>query len=227
MNWSETVAYHKSVSIVSSMLLPRFSIQRAYELNKFHINKPNTMPVWWGIRLVWITCKIRIYFLLMLLWQQFANIAADNSIFGYHFTHWFDPITRKVFYSDVTTRDELSQPWDQNLDTKIIILISLRLPYAFRVSSLQWRHNEHDSVSNHQPCDCLLNRLFRRRLQKTSNLRVTGLCVGNSPGPVNSPHKGPVTRKMFPRHHDVIMSCEFPSEWFPRSSDKDNILLSA
>ena len=24
------------------------------------------------------------------------------------------------------------------------------------------------------------------------------LCVGNSPGPVNSPHKGPVTRKMFP-----------------------------
>ena len=35
-------------------------------------------------------------------------------------------------------------------------------------------------------------------------LRVTGLCVGNSPGPVNSPHKGPVTRKMFP-FDDVIM----------------------
>ena len=65
-------------------------------------------------------------------------------------------------------------------------------------SSLLWRHNEHDSVSNHQPHDCLLNRLFRRRSKKTSKLRVTGLCVGNSPGPVNSPHKGPVTRKMFP-----------------------------
>ena len=36
-------------------------------------------------------------------------------------------------------------------------------------------------------------------------LRVTGLCVGNSPGPVNSPHKGPVTRKLFP-FDDVIMS---------------------
>ena len=36
------------------------------------------------------------------------------------------------------------------------------------------------------------------------HLRVTGLCVGNSPGPVNSPHKGPVTRKMFP-FDDVIM----------------------
>ena len=45
---------------------------------------------------------------------------------------------------------------------------------------LQWRHNGLDSVSNHQPHDCLLNRLFRRRSKKTSKLRVTGLCVGNS-----------------------------------------------
>ena len=29
--------------------------------------------------------------------------------------------------------------------------------------SLQWRHNGRDIVSNHQPHDCLLNRLFRRR----------------------------------------------------------------
>ena len=48
--------------------------------------------------------------------------------------------------------------------------------------SLQWRHNGPDSVSNHQPHDCLLNRLFRRRSKKTSKLRVTGLCAGNSPG---------------------------------------------
>ena len=38
--------------------------------------------------------------------------------------------------------------------------------------------------------------------KKTSMLRVTGLCAGNSP--VNSPHKGPVTRKMF-SFDDVIM----------------------
>ena len=48
--------------------------------------------------------------------------------------------------------------------------------------SLRWRHNGGDSVSNHQPHDCLLNRLFRRRSKKTSKLRVTGLCGGNSPG---------------------------------------------
>ena len=47
--------------------------------------------------------------------------------------------------------------------------------------ALHWRHNDHDGVSNHQPHGCLLNRLFRRRSKKTSKLRVTGLCVGNSP----------------------------------------------
>ena len=70
--------------------------------------------------------------------------------------------------------------------------------------TLQWHHNDHDGVSNRQPHGSLLNRLFRRGSKKTSKPRVTGLCVGNSPGPVNSPHKGPVTRKMFP-FDDVIM----------------------
>ena len=69
---------------------------------------------------------------------------------------------------------------------------------------LQWRHNGHDSISNHQPHDCLLNPLFRRRSKKTSKLRVTGFVRGIHRGPVNSPHKWPVTRKMFPID-DVIM----------------------
>ena len=49
-------------------------------------------------------------------------------------------------------------------------------------STFRWRHNEHGDVSNHQPHDCLLKRLFRRRSKKTSKLRITGLCEGNSPG---------------------------------------------
>ena len=47
--------------------------------------------------------------------------------------------------------------------------------------ALQWRLNERDGVSNHQPHDCLLNGLFRRKSKKTSKLRVTGLCAGNLP----------------------------------------------
>ena len=50
-----------------------------------------------------------------------------------------------------------------------------------KCQSLHWRHNGRDSVSNHQPHECLLNRSFRRRSKDTSKLRVTGLCVGNSP----------------------------------------------
>ena len=70
--------------------------------------------------------------------------------------------------------------------------------YGLNICPLRWRHNDHDGVSNHQPRGCLLNRLFTHRSKKTSKFRVTGLCAGNSPGPVNSPHKGPVTRKMLP-----------------------------
>ena len=53
---------------------------------------------------------------------------------------------------------------------------------AFIVISLQWRHYDHVGVSNHQHLGCLLNRLFGCRSKKTSKLRVTGLCAGNSPG---------------------------------------------
>ena len=75
---------------------------------------------------------------------------------------------------------------------------------AWPHTALQWRHNGRDGVSNHRRIECFLNRLFRRGSKKTSNLRVTGLCEGNSPVTVNSPHKGPVTRKTFP-FDDVIM----------------------
>ena len=68
----------------------------------------------------------------------------------------------------------------------------------------------------------LLNRLFRRRSKKTAKLRVTGLCVGNSPGPVNSPHKGPVTRKMI-LFDDAIML----SRQWPRCSQKQTLKNSS
>ena len=62
---------------------------------------------------------------------------------------------------------------------------------------LQWRHNEHDSVSNHQPHGCLLNCLFRQIKEKHQSPASLAFVRGIHRGPVNSPHKGPVTRKMF------------------------------
>ena len=57
---------------------------------------------------------------------------------------------------------------------------NLSYTWGYRQSS-QWRHNECGGVSNYQPRDCLLNSLLRRRSKKTSKLRVTGPCEGNSP----------------------------------------------
>ena len=45
----------------------------------------------------------------------------------------------------------------------IFINSSPRMVNTGKIMSLQWRHNERDGVSNHQPHDCLLNSLFRRR----------------------------------------------------------------
>ena len=59
--------------------------------------------------------------------------------------------------------------------------------------TLQWSHKTYtgrDGVSNHQPHDCLLNRLYKA---PASLAFVWGI----HRWPVNSPHKGPVTRKMF------------------------------
>ena len=74
------------------------------------------------------------------------------------------------------------------------------------IHSLRWRHNGRDDVSNHQPHDCLLNRLFRRRSKKTSKLRVTGLCVGNSPGTGEFPAQMASNAEnvsIWWRHHDL------------------------
>ena len=75
------------------------------------------------------------------------------------------------------------------------------------ISTLRWRHNDHAGVSNHQPHSCLLNRLFRRKSKKTSKLRVTGLCAGNSPGTGEFPAQMASYAEnvsIWWRHHELV-----------------------
>ena len=65
--------------------------------------------------------------------------------------------------------------------------------------TLQWHHNGCDGVSNHQPYNYLLGRLFRHRSKKISKLRVTGLCERISP-----------------------VTCEFPTQ---RASNAENVSI--
>ena len=86
------------------------------------------------------------------------------------------------------------------------ILFSWIQPTFISVS-LQWCHNEHDGVSNHQPHDSLLSRLFRHRSKKKSKLRVTGLCEGNSPVTGEFPAQRASNAEnvsLWWRHHDGI-----------------------
>ena len=77
--------------------------------------------------------------------------------------------------------------------------------------ALQWRHNEYDGVSNYKSHDCLLNRLFRRRSKKTSKLRATGICEGNSPVTGESPHKRPVTRRILLSDYEMYGNYRLPN----------------
>ena len=88
-----------------------------------------------------------------------------------------------------------------------VVKISFRFPW-------QWRHSGRDSVSNHQPRECLLNRLFRRRSKKKSKLRVTGLCAGNSPetGEFPAPRASNAENGcIWWRHHAVYSEATPPS----------------
>ena len=69
---------------------------------------------------------------------------------------------------------------------------------------LQWRHNDYDGVSNHQPHDCLLNVYSDADHRKHQSSASLAFVRGIRRRPVNSPHKWPVTRKMLP-FDDVIM----------------------
>ena len=76
----------------------------------------------------------------------------------------------------------------------IIIITIITAIYSEMVAiSLEWRHNQRHGVSNHRRLGYLFKRLFRHKSKKTSKLRVTD--TGDR---WNPPHKGPVTRKMFP-----------------------------
>ena len=80
---------------------------------------------------------------------------------------------------------------------------TLRAMYAAsnwdKFGTLQWLHNGRDDVPNNRRLNCLLNRFFRRRWKKIKAQRHWPLWG-------DSPHKGPVTRKMYP-FDDVIMWC--------------------
>ena len=99
------------------------------------------------------------------------------------------------------------QSLDERLGTKWISIYDRKhqlYNYGYSQISL-WRYDKRVGVSNHRRRHCLLNCLFRRRSKKHQSSASLAYVRGIHRSPVNSPHKWPVTRKMFPSD-DVTMS---------------------
>ena len=80
--------------------------------------------------------------------------------------------------------------------------------YLTNTDHLQWphySHNEHHGVSNHQHLDYLFKVCSGQDQRKHQSSASLAFVRGIHRWPVNSPHKGPVTRKMFPFHDFIIL----------------------
>ena len=96
------------------------------------------------------------------------------------------------------------RPWSQAQQKDL--QSSTHAWYWFWPWSLQWRHNGCDSVSNTSLTivySTVYSDADQRKHHSSASLAfVWGICWG----PANSPHKWPVTRKMFPFDEVIIIS---------------------
>ena len=127
------------------------------------------------------------------------------------FSHKIEPLH---WGQEIHTRDQM--PPDASVvkpETCLPIIFSLECKFDIKevheeknLRALQWRHNEHDGVSNHQPHDCLLNLHSGPNQRKHQSSASLAFVREIHRWPVN-PHKRPVTRKMF-SFDDVTMWME-------------------
>ena len=82
----------------------------------------------------------------------------------------------------------------------LILEGNVKRSLGHKTITLRWRHNERNGVSNPQRLDGLLKLSVRRKHQSSAPL----VSVRGIRWPVDSPHKGSVTRKMSPFHGDIM-----------------------
>ena len=88
--------------------------------------------------------------------------------------------------------------------------------YYITVSS-----NDRHGVANHRSIECLFNSLFRLTTKKHQSSHYCPFVRGIHRWPVDSPHKGPVTPKMFP-FGDIIICIKILREaWHWQVQDID------
>ena len=140
------------------------------------------MSQWWLVyrhtyvtRPQWVKEWFHFYSHVLLKWRTNLLVNRSKTFKGHDFVDIFN-------CNFLTQIIVLWSKFHWSLFLRVQLPISDHCCRQWFGAALRWRHNDHAGVSNHQPHGCLLNRLFRRKSKKTSKLRVTGLCAGNSPG---------------------------------------------
>ena len=107
----------------------------------------------------------------------------------------------------IAPRHQLPRYWPTSNDTWVF---SHSLLKSLAPETLQWHHYECDGISNHRHLIC--SGADQRKLQSSASLAFVR---GIQQWLVNSPHKGPVTWKMF-QFDNVIMrsGCPFKNARF-------------
>ena len=125
--------------------------------------------------------------------------------------HWIFVTSSMVCVHSTHDRHSLSWPMRARYGVSVSLTLLPLVPHI--CITLRWRHNGHEIDSNHQPHDCLLNCLFRRRSRKTSKLCITGLWAGNSSRTGEFPAQmasNVENISIWWRHHEWIWSALIP-----------------
>ena len=173
------------------------------------VHTRSCIHIWscWNIFVAWCQNLFNESIYIILFIKSQSRIYTQIHICMYRLTHTHIHVYTYIFKNGFVIADKLCM-W------KMFAWSDPRMKgHTGTIWTLQWRHNEHDGVANHQLRDCLSHRLFRRRSKQTPKLRVTGLCAGNSPVTGEFPAQTPVTRKMFPSDN-VIMKTNGIGLWF-------------
>ena len=93
--------------------------------------------------------------------------------------------------------------WRESMNSPGKAPVTQRGVWCEAIIILQWCHNECDGVSN-TSLTIVYSAAYKKKHQSSASLAIVW---GIHRWPRNSPHKGPVTRKMFPFDDVIMMGC--------------------
>ena len=110
-----------------------------------------------------ISCRKRIPNAFQFVWDAFGRFWRHSKCY----TTWIVP--RKwpeYFECGQKAHRILGLQLEYTSNARITVRIHFIRSVHYLQCTLQWRHNERDSVPNHQPHDCLRNSLFKTQIKE-------------------------------------------------------------